>query len=130
MLAEQLARVDALQKTLGRIIPHMFPHLTGRCRGTPRRDFREAWKTACQRAGVAGRIVHDFRRTAVRNLVNLSVPERVAMTITGHKSRTVFDRYHIVSPPDLQEAARRMGGALGGAFSPAGQIPPAQGRAT
>ena len=43
-------------------------------------------------------------------LVNAGVSERVAMTITGHKTRSVFDRYHIVSPGDLQEAARRMAG--------------------
>ena len=113
LLAAKVERVEALQRCLGRIIPALFPHDgQGQRAGQPRRDLRKAWGSACKEAGVSGRFRHDLRRTTVRYLVNAGVPERLTMMITGHKTRSVFDRYQIVSPADLQEAARRLTGTI------------------
>ena len=72
------------------------------------RRWRTAWRTACGAAGVPTRFLHDCRRTTARNLIRAGVAERLAMLLTGHKSRAIFDRYHIVNEQELRGAGAQL----------------------
>jgi len=86
----------------------VFNRSNRKAKGKRITTFIKAFRAACTKAGCPGRIPHDLRRTAVRNLVRAGVPERVAMQMTGHKTRSVFERYNIVSDGDLRDAAARL----------------------
>ena len=103
LLLQQRELTRHVEQQRGQIIPWVF-HRSGR----RIRDFSKAWQSACQAAGVPGRIPHDFRRSAVRNLVRAGVSDKVAMQLTGHKTRSVFDRYDIVSGADLREGVAKL----------------------
>lgn len=103
VLHEQRAMTTELERKTGTIIPWVF-HREGRQVG----DYRDSWNTACRKAGVPGKLVHDLRRTAVRNLERAGVPRSVAMKLTGHKTENVYRRYAIVSEADLSDGVRKL----------------------
>ena len=90
LLKDQHAEHERLKKA-GRIVPLVFHR-----DGERIHDFRKAWETACEAAGCPGRIPHDFRRTAVRNLERAAVPRSAAMAMVGHKTEAIYRRYAIV----------------------------------
>jgi len=71
-------------------------------------NLREEWTKAVAVAGMPRLLVHDLRRSAIRNLIAAGVPEKVAMSISGHKTRAVFDRYHIVDATDVVNAMNKL----------------------
>ena len=71
-------------------------------------DFEKSWKTACKAAGIPEALYHDLRRTALTNMIGAGFSEKEAMTVSGHKTRAVFDRYHIVSSRRLKELGKKM----------------------
>ena len=99
-IAEALARRRARRDPTSALVFHRD--------GIPVRHWRTAWRTACQAAGVPTRFLHDCRRTAARNLIRANVPERVAMLLTGHKSRAIFDRYNIIHEQELLDAGDQL----------------------
>ena len=103
LLTAQRAHTDGVQRDRNMIVPWVF-HRNGK----RVKDFYGAWDKACGLAGCPDRIPHDFRRTSVRNLVRAGVPEDVAMKLTGHKTRAVFEHYNIVSGADLRDAVHRL----------------------
>lgn len=109
VINDQWTATKRIEQARGIVCPWVF-HRNGR----PIRNFRKAWRDAVTEAGCPERIPHDFRRTAVRNLVRAGVPDKIAMALTGHKTRAVFDRYDIVDERDLRDGISKLPGTLTG----------------
>ncbi len=96
------AREYLTREKVTAISPHVFHES-----GVPVGDFRKAWASACEAAKVPGGLFHDLRRTAVRNMIRAGVPQTVAMSISGHRTVSMFNRYNITSNDDKREALIR-----------------------
>jgi integrase len=110
-----LSRTKEVLKILPRHIhsEHLFVNpVTGK----PWNDIKKMFRRACKKAGLEGLWFHDLRRSFVTNARRRGVPESVIMKMTGHKTRSVFDRYNVVSEDDLHEAVKLI-------ESKAGKIP-------
>jgi integrase len=92
----------------GRLVPYVF-HRNGKRIS----DMRDSWVSACTAAGLPGRLMHDFRRSAVRNLERDGVSRSAAMAMVGHKTESIYRRYAIVDAGALREAAAKIDQAAG-----------------
>jgi integrase len=108
-LRAQRAYTDDVARRTGTITHYVFHR-----EGNQIREFRTAWLSACKAAGVKlsrDRVFHSMRASAARNITAAGIPERVAMQLMGHKTRSMFERYSITTEGDLHEAVGRLSGA-------------------
>jgi integrase len=103
LLRSQRERTNALQQESGAIIPWVFHR-----RGSQIKTIRGSWSSAVKNAKIGKKILHDFRRTAVRNLERAGVPRAVGMQLVGHKTESMYHRYTIVPRKDLEDGIKRL----------------------
>ena len=103
VLEAQIESIEAL-KQQGVITPWIFHRADGR----KIKSMRKAFMTACEKAGVVGKMFHDFRRTAVRNLERAGVPRSTAMAMVGHETEAIYKRYAIQDEVMLREGAAKL----------------------
>jgi integrase/recombinase XerD len=103
VLENQIALTEALEKKAGVKIPWLFHN-----KGKPIRNYYSAWRSACDRAAAKGRMVHDFRRTAVRNFERAGISRSDGMAMSGHLTNAVYSNYAIVDETSLKESEAKL----------------------
>lgn len=116
VLRRQRDEVSVWERRRARLCASVF-HWNGH----PIKKLRRSWKRACAAAGMPDRLLHDFRRTAVRNLIRAGVQQAIAMKITGHKTGSIFRRYLIVDEELLAQATGAVADLLGPGIGPSGR---------
>jgi len=113
-LRSQRNLTDTVEAATGKTVPWVFHRF-----GKPIKSHYGAWRAACTRAGVDGRMLHDCRRTAVRNLERAGVSRSVAMKLTGHRTESIFRRYAIVDEAALREGVAKLAklGSISGSIA-------------
>jgi integrase len=111
-LAELMERRKAARRVLRKNRPRLLSEFVFHRNGKRINSIRKAWATACEFANVPGRLFHDLRRCAVRNMVRAGVPTDVARSISGHKTASIFSRYNIVAEDQKRDALERTQGYL------------------
>jgi integrase len=107
-LQDMIRRREAKRAYTLNAVTRLSEYIFHRGDGQPIGDFKKSWKTACKKADVPGRIFHDLRRTAVSDMIEAGVPQSIAMSISGHKTISVFQRYAITSPDAQIEAFEKV----------------------
>jgi integrase len=109
LMADLLIIVERRVKARRLDCPYIF-HRNGKRMG----EFRKVWRRACEEAGVNGKLFHDLRRSAVRNMIRAGVNPDIARQISGHRTPAIFSRYNIIDEADLRRAIEQTSGYLAG----------------
>lgn len=103
LMQAQRDTTTELERRTAELVPWVFHR-----QGQPIKSYDDAWRAACKRAGVPGRLMHDCRRSAVRALERAGVSRSVSMALTGHLTESIFRRYAIVAEADLREGVGKL----------------------
>ena len=104
VLDEQEAYVRRIEKKLGKVIPHLFCHEDGR----PIKSPEFAWKKACHAAQRPGLLIHDLKRSAVRQAERMGIDRDVFRDMAGIKTDSIYSRYNIGDEKRKDEAAEKL----------------------
>ena len=103
-LIERRKEARSIKTDSGVLLSSLVFHRAGK----PIAEFRKSWATACKKAGCEGRIFHDLRRSAARQLIRSGVTKDVARQLGGWKTDSMFSRYNVCDEEDLRDAIEKV----------------------